>query len=387
MDETFRQRLRRVIIDALLADPPHPLEWFNNCNEDIRASIRQIACNPDVSVVSALGEFNLQDLHLQCVLMLRGLLSFYLLEHCLEIRHRVQYGLDLHHKRTKLLAVPFQAADVPTEKSEFSHPDKGILVTILSYYYSGLTMEQFAAAAEKLLTLGPCSQNAYYSLWFSSVKESLTPDVAESIDSPIKIDTTNSVRMKFLYEAYRFCTETINFWLNAFVIPNDSIQYPQKIMSSAWSLPGQHSIGFSGTNDSKSLLPLSVKQNEAPVSKLLATNASMIQKLMEVAEISKLEVSSEIPLWKGLIDQVLTDNLTGSLLAGVANKDAAMEILSHSKFNRDKFTGVVFFETKSSPGTPNGQWMVLDIETGLSLPRSKSPKKDRVIIILCCYLS
>jgi hypothetical protein len=37
------------------------------------------------------------------------------------------------------MAVPFQAKDVPAERAEFGHPDVAIILTILSYYYSGLS--------------------------------------------------------------------------------------------------------------------------------------------------------------------------------------------------------------------------------------------------------
>jgi hypothetical protein len=38
----------------------------------------------------------------------------------------------------RLMAVPFRAKDVATENTEFGHPDVAIVLTQVSYYYSGL---------------------------------------------------------------------------------------------------------------------------------------------------------------------------------------------------------------------------------------------------------
>lgn len=40
------------------------------------------------------------------------------------------------------MAVPFRAKDVASDRIEFGHPDVAILLSQLSYYYSGLTDEQ-----------------------------------------------------------------------------------------------------------------------------------------------------------------------------------------------------------------------------------------------------
>ena len=52
----------------------------------------------------------------------------------------MQYGL---HPGRDPIAVPFEAKGVPSELSEFSHPDVAILLTCLAFYYSGLNTLQF----------------------------------------------------------------------------------------------------------------------------------------------------------------------------------------------------------------------------------------------------
>ena len=57
--------------------------------------------------------------HRDALLTLRGLLAHGLLEHCLRLRHRVDYGAapELGRKR---VALPFRASDMPSERYEYS---------------------------------------------------------------------------------------------------------------------------------------------------------------------------------------------------------------------------------------------------------------------------
>ena len=49
--------------------------------------------------------------------------------------------------------MPFRAADVPSERSEFSHPGFCIVVTLLGYYHAGMTKEEVRCTFQKLLRL------------------------------------------------------------------------------------------------------------------------------------------------------------------------------------------------------------------------------------------
>lgn len=64
-----------------------------------------------------------------------------------------------------MLAVPFLGKDVPSQSSEFAHPDVIVGLTILAYRYSGLRPSDFAAIMENLLTdfeyeIGPAENRA-----------------------------------------------------------------------------------------------------------------------------------------------------------------------------------------------------------------------------------
>ncbi len=65
----------------------------------------------------------------------------------------------------KRLAVPFRAAHTPSERSEFAQPDVALVLTHLSYYYDGLSYDEFRTALEALLRMGGSAQRAHYQEW------------------------------------------------------------------------------------------------------------------------------------------------------------------------------------------------------------------------------
>lgn len=74
------------------------------------------------------------------LLVLRGLLAHRIMRFALAgKRWLVDYGL---HPSRCLIAVPFRAKGIPSEKAEFGHPDVALTLTCLSYYYEGLTEDQ-----------------------------------------------------------------------------------------------------------------------------------------------------------------------------------------------------------------------------------------------------
>ena len=51
------------------------------------------------------------------------------------------------------MAVPFRGKDTPMERADFGHPDVAIVLTHLSYYYSGLEGKQVKESLELLKRL------------------------------------------------------------------------------------------------------------------------------------------------------------------------------------------------------------------------------------------
>ena len=69
---------------------------------------------------------------------MRGLLAYGIIEHCFTLRNGVDYGVPGADNK-KRVGVPYEAADVPSKRSEYSHPDVATVLSYLSYYSRGLT--------------------------------------------------------------------------------------------------------------------------------------------------------------------------------------------------------------------------------------------------------
>ena len=77
--------------------------------------------------------------------ILRGYLAYGVLEHCFILRCKVNYGVPDRERKVaskKRLAVPYEAADIPSKKNDYAHPDVAIFLSYLSYYNFGLTLDE-----------------------------------------------------------------------------------------------------------------------------------------------------------------------------------------------------------------------------------------------------
>jgi hypothetical protein len=78
----------------------------------------------------------------------------------------------------------------------------------------------------------------------------------------------------------------LNFYMNSFVFPQHAKQFSKKLSASGSDLilhnatnPTCRTSGFSGTNDSRHQLPMTIKQNDLP--QLSHTNAEVLAYLLE----------------------------------------------------------------------------------------------------------
>ena len=71
------------------------------------------------------------------------------------------------------MAVPFRALDTVAERTEFGHPDVAVVLTVLSYYQSGLTLQQFTGAL--LLLQRRPDKDSVYADW---MRECTAPPAA-----------------------------------------------------------------------------------------------------------------------------------------------------------------------------------------------------------------
>ncbi|KAG2862525.1 hypothetical protein PC113_g6220 [Phytophthora cactorum] len=356
--EPLRKELKKALALDLIDNSE--LMWLNMLGKGVaRDSLITAITDSTVSLQTALGE-HMQKLlsYINQLLALRGLIAFGVLEHCLEKRYRVDFGLPLPDTRPKKIAIPFRAADVPSEQSEFSHPDVCIALTLLGYYHRGLSDKEVQLTFEKLLRLDISEQIHQYDRWYASFKT--------------------------LCNFFRFCMETINFFLNTDVFPKDTQQYPQRLSRTAWGIAaGGNNIGFSGTNDNHRLLPLSVTQLEPVYPLLLGTNGDMLHKIMQESHgyevVGPSLERSQVP-WQSVLLYALGKGVqalidTGALLAGVMNHKAAEFLLERSDF---AFAGVTYFHNRNKTNC----WVVAEKDRRLVLPLKESSmlEKDTFVI-------
>ncbi|KAI9820813.1 MAG: hypothetical protein M1826_000838 [Phylliscum demangeonii] len=207
------------------------------------------------------------------LLLLKGLLADGILVFALQQkRWRVNYGLDL--SRT-MLAVPYRAKDIPSSRAEFSHPDATIVLSCLSYYYGGLSDEQLYTAFDKLLLYDYAQEE--YDRWVKNAP--MLPLAFHQLAGVNLSDPAQCTQTVF--PSLRLAKSAIDFFISSIVFPKEMKEFPHKLSSSGWDLSQAKihpTTGFSGTNDSRYCLPLSISQCDLP--QQLHTNAAVLDYLL-----------------------------------------------------------------------------------------------------------
>ena len=177
------------------------------------------------------------------LLLLRGLLASNILLFALtERRWRVDYGLIPRSKprvffdwvnygpTPTMLAVPYRAKDLPAPNTQFGHPDITIILTCLSYYYSGLDEKQLRVSFEILLDQDDPSTE--YALWIEdheAIPDSLRRLNGINLRSSEQWDDT-------IFPLFTRNQAAINFYLSRVVFPQEATEFPWKLSMSSWDL-------------------------------------------------------------------------------------------------------------------------------------------------------
>lgn len=104
------------------------------------------------------------------------------------------------------------------------------------------------------------------------------------------VNAEDQLQVEQLWKLLRLNRAVLNYYLNTFVFPKHCKQFEVKLQTSGWDiplfprmtdkqLPSARTTGFSGTNDNKYLLPLTIKQDDLP--SLSQTNAEVLSYLLE----------------------------------------------------------------------------------------------------------
>ncbi|KAF2020220.1 hypothetical protein BU24DRAFT_477383 [Aaosphaeria arxii CBS 175.79] len=356
----------------------------SGCTESDMNDMKLFISSPSVSskIAKRIAKGLKDNIHLmKAVYLLRGLLVHRILLSTLKKRWNVQYGL---HPTREPIAVPYHAKGVPSPTSEWGHPDVAIILTCLSFYYEGLTTSQFKHSFEQLLKSD--EPGVEFETWVSS-------GVPESLSDHKIINPDDTVQFATLYQHVRHNIHMIDFYLNNFVFPKHAKQFETKLQASGWDLvqfdPDRKlncaTTGFSGTNDSRHQLPMTIQQND--LAELKHTNAEVLSYLLEGRNrryvpavddqgkrLSETDLLAKLvdPFGKGLQNPSHSERLRILIDAGAQilehdNRSLAMEWL---KIDHDASVAVYF------DSSDHRAWVIY--KNGKLIPLVASPFAERL---------
>ena len=323
-------------------------EWLNrgSYRKTDQQQILSFILDIQRSVDVLLDRFSPDEI--QSLLLLRGLLSGEVLFVALQKRYRVNFGINPHSTFNRLMAVPFRAKDVPAERTEFGHPDMALVLTQLTYYYSGLTDGQMLQCLDRL-SREERHPESIYAEWIDGEEES---DVPHSIKQWKGVNLKDCEReTREIFRTLRFNLVVIDYFLNHFVFPREARQFPHRLVSSGWDLssPRRTKIitGFSGTNDTQLLLPAHIRQCDLP--QLQKTDAVVLDHLLQPENGSyryfPVNATSAMIL-NDIVNSEPTINVildVGALLVDGTNREIAVQWLKLSEKSRIDYA--VYFDS------------------------------------------
>jgi hypothetical protein len=262
-------------------------------------------------------------------------------------RWRVNFGLDSGRNPTTKLAVPFRSKDTPTPRSEFSHPDVVIILTSLCYYYGGLDDEDLFDTFSHLLKSDQA--DIEYGEWVA-----VKPGIPKAFQHISGVNIKDRVQcVQHIFPALRYSKKAIDYFLSYIVFPKEMKEFPHKLSASGWDIgmvKAHPTTGFSGTNDSRHLLPLSVNHLDLPSQ--AHTNALVLSYLLQDENAVKIlppNVDSNCSNAEQILNvvnetdpavRVILD--AGAQILEMSNDEVARQWLSMSDAETTK--GVVFFD-------------------------------------------
>lgn len=238
------------------------------------------------------------------LLLVRGLLAGGVLNFCFRNkRWRVNYGPHSNRIPPTKLAVPYRAKDSPAQRSEFSHPDVVIVLTCLSYYYAGLGDNDLFLGLRHLVKSDQA--DIEFQAWIQDA-----PDLSSAYQHLSGINLEDHPHcVQHIFPNLRFSKGAIDYFLSHIVYSKELKEFPDKLSASGWDIgeiKTHPAAGFSGTNDSRNTLPLSVKQLD--LSEQNHTNALVLEYLLRDENAVTFIPSNSDPSSSGA--QLLLDMVT-----------------------------------------------------------------------------
>ena len=257
-------RLLTAAIVRDIRDGHLPDLTFVNCPPQVWEAMERFLQNVKVSTDDCgiiRKFFNGSESSMKNLLLARGLLAHNILLFVLcNKRWLVNYGL---HPTRCLTAVPYRAKGIPAPSAEFGHPDVAIALTCLTYYYTGLSDSQIRTAIELLQKVDDPSLE--YQAWTRGCR-SLPAGLRNWVG--VNLEDERQC-LEELFPALRYSKKAADFFMARVVFPKEGREFDERLSTSGWDIPSpanaKHlTTGFSGTNDNRFLLPLTIRQHDLP---------------------------------------------------------------------------------------------------------------------------
>lgn len=167
-----------------------------------------------------------------------------------------------------------------------------------------------------------------YENWIQSISPELI-DISIKSYSAVNLDDAYQ-RDNLLFPLLRFNMHVIDFWLSKVVFSHEAKCFEKKLMCTAWDLCSDQYIhrvtGFSGTNDTKNVLPMTVAQND--LDKLENTNEEM-QKILLQQENQSYERLTANVSGKEILTRLSNSGIrvlldSGALMLELTNEEVAV---------------------------------------------------------------
>lgn len=121
---------------------------------------------------------------------------------------------------------------------------------------------------------------AIYGHWLDSIPSDLRDASIQTYSAINLIDSYQ--RDKILFPLFKFNMHLIDYWLSNVVFLREAKSFERKLMCTSWDLCSEHLehpvTGFSGTNDTKGILPMPIVQND--LRELENTNEEVRERLL-----------------------------------------------------------------------------------------------------------
>lgn len=185
-----------------------------------------------------------------------------------------------------------------------------------------------------------------YENWIRSISPELI-DASIKSYSGVNLDDAYQ-RDTLLFPLLRFNMHVIDFWLSRVVFSHEAKSFEKKLMSTSWDLCSDqydHRVtGFSGTNDTKNVLPMTVAQND--LEKLENTNEEMKKILLQRENQTYQSLPANVS-GKDILTQLTESGIrvlldSGALMLELTNEEVAVWWLNEAE---NEIHAAVYFDS------------------------------------------